>query len=185
MRRLVVLAFVSLSIAAARSLAYDAFVGEWVAVEEHPTDLARIKIWKSDDVWMIEVWGAARGGEISAGKVPLILLADTARAGSELKYGYASWDLKFADLYVTLDLERPWHITAEDFWIFKDGSERLQLSKTHRLQAKAGSETARLNACRRPACMQPRRRNGTAALADEFCGRRAAGTNNLSVLRSN
>ena len=47
-----------------------------------------------------------------------------------MKYGYATWDHKFAEMHVTLRLEKSWVMTVEDFTIFKDKSKRSNY-RTH------------------------------------------------------
>ncbi len=125
MRHVAAMAAVVLLWLSTWSQAADRFLGQWVNVDEATENLTRIEITKTDgDGLLIQAWGAGgRGGEIDQGKVPLTLLADSA-GSRDMKYGYATWDHKFAEMHVTLRLEKSWVMTVEDFTIFKDKSKR-------------------------------------------------------------
>jgi hypothetical protein len=123
MNRMILLSWVSLLLSAVSSVADDAFVGEWINVDDKTNNLTRIEIAKTGEDLTIRAWGAARGGEIDQGTVKMNLLADSA-GSTEMKFGYASFDHKFVESHVTFRLDKPWLMSVEDFNIFKDNSGR-------------------------------------------------------------
>lgn len=46
-----------------------------------------------------------------------------------MKYGYATWNHDFKDEHVTLQLDKQWLMTVDDFSIFKDDSGRSNYRK--------------------------------------------------------
>ena len=100
--RLLVLLAAAVSAATASVAASEpAFQGEWSNVDNKATDIARVRIAKTDQGWTIEAWGKAGKKEISAGSTKLHLLGGDPR-DSNRDYGFATWDLTFQKRHVTL-----------------------------------------------------------------------------------
>ena len=100
----------------------DDFAGKWVNADKETRGLTRIEISGKEGKWTIQAWGAGGGGEIDQGKVTLNLLGDSV-SDKDMKYGFASWDHKFADVHLTLRLEKG-ELVVEDYTVFKDNSGR-------------------------------------------------------------
>ncbi len=119
-----IVSLIVLMVAPGAALAAEPFVGKWVNVDDQTKGFTRLEITKTKDGLFLRAWGAIGvGGENDLGKVPLKPLSDSV-GSREMKYGYAEWKYDFKDTHVTLDLEKPWLLTLDDFNIFKDNSDR-------------------------------------------------------------
>jgi hypothetical protein len=127
------------------------FAGKWSNADANSSGITRIQISKSGKTWTIHAWAIGDGGELDQGETALSLLGDsvfcplcveppkptiaglregvpmkTPNAVSRLpvmKYGFAHWDYKFKDTYLTVIREKD-NLIVEDFNIFKDESQR-------------------------------------------------------------
>jgi hypothetical protein len=122
MARIFSVVAVALLLGSQAASAADDFVGKWVNADKDTRGLTRIEVSGKDGKWTIQAWGMGGGGEIDQGKVTLNLLGDSV-GDKEMKYGFASWDHKFADTHLTLRLEKG-DLVVEDYTVFKDNSRR-------------------------------------------------------------
>jgi hypothetical protein len=125
--------------------------GKWSNVDEKSRGITRIQVSIVGKTWKIRAWAAGDGGENDQGETTLSLLGDyvfcprcvqspaptttelrkglpgelpkAASRVPDMNYGFAHWDFKFMDSFLTLRREKD-NLVAEEFNIFKDDSER-------------------------------------------------------------
>jgi hypothetical protein len=145
------LAIMLLSASLCRATEPNDFAGTWSNVDEKSSGITRIDVATVGKTWKIRAWGAVDGGEKGQGETTLSLLGDyvycarcvqsptpatvellkrlpgempkAASRVPDMNYGFAHWDFKFMDSYLTLRREKD-NLIAEEFNIFKDDSER-------------------------------------------------------------
>lgn len=122
MLRVYSITVIALVVVSSPLFAGDDFAGKWVNKATKTGGLTRFEISEKDKKWTLQAWGAGGDGEIDQGKVTLNLLGDSI-GDTEMKYGMASWDHKFADTSVTLRLMKS-ELVVEEYTVFKDNSGR-------------------------------------------------------------
>ncbi len=128
------LSVIALVLGSSSVVADEAFEGKWVNVDDMTRGLTRLEISKKDKAWAIQAWGATMPVESDIGKVTLHVLGDSV-GDKKMKYGFASWDKKFADTHLTLRLEQD-ELVVETFTVFKDESGRSNYRKVEKFKKK-------------------------------------------------
>jgi len=122
----------------------DAFSGTWANIRGDTGSWVRLNIFADGETWAIRAWADADlqaerhwheavvlyanvpdhmpGPFAPRPAVTLHLLANDV-CDTEMRYGFASWDHKFADEHLTLRLEGNL-LFAESYVLFKDDSGR-------------------------------------------------------------
>jgi hypothetical protein len=96
--------------------------------------LTRIVVSKgaSDNAWQIQAWGACSPTDCDWGRIDLQMLGDAPNDKTG-KYGFAHWDHKFADTFITLRITKG-ILVVETYDFFKDGSGRANYCSTAKME---------------------------------------------------